>query len=105
MFLCINANAAIDKTLIVPGFTLDRIQRPERVLLLAGGKGINVARGLQTLGETAVVSGWAGGYRRPVHRRRAGGRGHPRRIQLVRFRIAHLPVDPRPAARGVDRTL
>ena len=62
MFLCINANAAIDKTLIVPGFTLDRIQRPERVVLLAGGKGINVARGLQTLGETAVVSGWAGGF-------------------------------------------
>ena len=62
MFLCINANAAIDKTLVVPGFTLDRIQRPERVVLLPGGKGINVARGLQTLGETAVVSGWAGGY-------------------------------------------
>ena len=62
MFLCINANAAIDKTLIVPGFALDRIQRPEQVLLLAGGKGINVARGLHTLGETAVVSGWAGGY-------------------------------------------
>ena len=62
MFLCLNANAAIDKTLVVPGFALDRIQRPERVVLLAGGKGINVARGLQTLGETAVVSGWAGGF-------------------------------------------
>jgi tagatose 6-phosphate kinase len=62
MFLCLNANAAIDKTLVMSGFALDSIQRPERVVLLAGGKGINVARGLQTLGETAVVSGWAGGF-------------------------------------------
>ncbi len=62
MFLCVNANAAIDKTLVVRGFELDRIHRPERVVMLPGGKGINVARGLHTLGETASVTGWAGGY-------------------------------------------
>ena len=62
MFLCVNANAAIDKTVVVPGFELDRIHRPGQVLMLPGGKGINVARGLHTLGETAAVTGWAGGF-------------------------------------------
>jgi len=32
------------------------------MIALAGGKGCNVARGLKTLGETPVVSGWVGGY-------------------------------------------
>lgn len=62
MFLCVNANAAIDKTVVVPSFQLDQIHRPEQVVLLPGGKGINLARGLQTLGETARVTGWAGGF-------------------------------------------
>jgi tagatose 6-phosphate kinase len=62
LFLCVNANAAIDKTVLVPAFQLDQIHRPEQVVLLPGGKGINVARGLQTLGETVQVTGWAGGY-------------------------------------------
>ncbi len=62
MILCVNANAAIDKTVVVPGFHLDAIQRPERVLALGGGKGANCARGLQRLGETPLVMGWAGGF-------------------------------------------
>jgi tagatose 6-phosphate kinase len=62
MILCLNANAAIDRTILVPGFRLGQIHRPERVLLLPGGKGINVARGLHTLGEEPRVAGWAGGF-------------------------------------------
>src|SRR5512133_2378740 len=62
VFLCVNANAAIDKTVVVPSFQLDKIHRPEQVVLLPGGKGINVARGLQTLGESVQVTGWAGGF-------------------------------------------
>ena len=62
MYLCVNANAAIDKTVVVPAFRLGEIHRPERVVQLPGGKGINVARALQTLGETALVTGWAGGF-------------------------------------------
>jgi len=61
MILCINLNAAIDKTIVVDGFQLGDIHRPEAVKSLAGGKGCNVARALQTLGETAVVTGWVGG--------------------------------------------
>ena len=60
--LCVNANAAIDKTVIVPGFKLGQIFRPQQVIALPGGKGINVARGLQTLGLAPVVTGWAGGF-------------------------------------------
>jgi tagatose 6-phosphate kinase len=61
MILCVNPNAAIDKTVIVPGFRLNAIQRPERVIAIPGGKGCNVARALKALGESPVVTGWVGG--------------------------------------------
>lgn len=61
MILCVNPNAAVDKTVIVPGFRLNEIHRPERVLAIPGGKGCNVARALKVLGESPVVTGWAGG--------------------------------------------
>ncbi len=62
MILCVNPNAAIDKTLVVPAFRLNAIQRPEQVLAFPGGKGCNVARALKLLGESPVVTGWIGGY-------------------------------------------
>jgi 1-phosphofructokinase family hexose kinase len=62
MILCLNLNAAIDKTIIVSSFEINRIHRPESVVALAGGKGCNVARALKKLGETPVVSGWVGGF-------------------------------------------
>ena len=61
MILCVNLNASIDKTIVVDAFQLGEIHRPEAVKSLAGGKGCNVARALQTLGETPVVTGWVGG--------------------------------------------
>jgi len=61
MILCLNLNAAIDKTIVVSSFEINKIHRPESVLALAGGKGCNVARALKTLRETPVVSGWVGG--------------------------------------------
>jgi tagatose 6-phosphate kinase len=62
MILCLNLNAAIDKTIILSSFEIDKIHRPESVIALAGGKGCNVARALKTLGEIPVVSGWVGGF-------------------------------------------
>jgi tagatose 6-phosphate kinase len=62
MILCLNLNAAIDKTIVVASFEIDKIHRPESVVSLAGGKGCNVARALKRLGETPVVSGWVGGF-------------------------------------------
>jgi tagatose 6-phosphate kinase len=61
MILCVNPNAAIDKTVIVSPFELGKIHRPQGVKSLPGGKGCNVARALKTLGETPVVTGWVGG--------------------------------------------
>ena len=62
MILCLNLNAAIDKTIVVSSFEINKIHRPESVLMLAGGKGCNVARAFKTLGERPVVSGWVGGF-------------------------------------------
>ena len=62
MILCVNPNAAIDKTVVVPHFHLNDIQRPQKVIALPGGKGCNVARALKCLGESSVVAGWVGGY-------------------------------------------
>jgi 1-phosphofructokinase family hexose kinase len=58
----VNANAAIDKTVVVSPFRINTIHRPRQVLALPGGKGANVARGLRQLGETPVVAGWVGGH-------------------------------------------
>jgi tagatose 6-phosphate kinase len=62
MILCVNLNAAVDRTLVVDNFTLDAIHRPGAVLAMPGGKGCNVARTLHSLGEGTVVTGWVGGY-------------------------------------------
>ena len=62
MILCLNLNAAIDKTVVVSSFEINKIHRPKSMTALAGGKGCNVARGLKTLGEVPVVSGWVGGF-------------------------------------------
>ena len=61
MILCVNLNAAVDKTIVVDSFQLGEIHRPQAVKSLAGGKGCNVARGLKQLGAQAVVTGWVGG--------------------------------------------
>jgi tagatose 6-phosphate kinase len=62
MILCLNLNAAIDKTIVVSSLEINKIHRPESVIVLAGGKGCNVARALKTLGEEPVVCGWVGGF-------------------------------------------
>lgn len=62
MILCLNLNAAIDKTVVVSSFEVNKIHRPKSIVALAGGKGCNVARALKTLGDVPVVSGWVGGF-------------------------------------------
>ncbi|HET9493495.1 MAG TPA: 1-phosphofructokinase family hexose kinase [Chloroflexia bacterium] len=61
MILCVNANAAIDKTVVVSNFRLGQIHRPESVLAVPGGKGANLAKGLTLLGGDPLVTGWVGG--------------------------------------------
>jgi tagatose 6-phosphate kinase len=62
MILCVNPNAAVDKTLVVEGFRLNHIHRPAFELAVPGGKGCNVARAAKTLGQQPVVAGWVGGH-------------------------------------------
>lgn len=59
--LTMTLNAAVDKTYTVPGFALDRVNRPVHALTTAGGKGINVARVVRTLGGEVTATGFLGG--------------------------------------------
>ncbi|HSP72541.1 MAG TPA: 1-phosphofructokinase family hexose kinase [Gaiellaceae bacterium] len=61
MIVTVTLNAAIDRTLTVPNFQLGHRHRASAALTLAGGKGINVARALKTLGVPVVATGLAGG--------------------------------------------
>ena len=62
MILCITPNPAIDRTLIVPSLTLGHVHRAQQVIVAAGGKGLNVARAIRTIGGQAFCMGFAGGH-------------------------------------------
>lgn len=61
MIVTVTLNAAIDRTLTVPNFQRGRRHRASAGVTLAGGKGINVARALKTLGVPVVATGLLGG--------------------------------------------
>lgn len=61
MIVTVTLNAAIDRTLTVPNFQRGQRHRASAGLMLAGGKGINVARALKRLGVPVVATGLAGG--------------------------------------------
>jgi 1-phosphofructokinase family hexose kinase len=61
MIITVTLNAAIDKSLSVPSFQLGRRHRTVERRALAGGKGVNVARMLKTLGQPVIATGFQGG--------------------------------------------
>jgi 1-phosphofructokinase family hexose kinase len=61
MILTVTLNAAIDRTLAVPNFHVGRRHRAVEQTAVAGGKGVNVARALKSLGRPVLASGTAGG--------------------------------------------
>ncbi len=61
MITAICLNASIDYTYEVENFGVGLYHQPTRYNVVAGGKGINVARVARTLGKAVVVSGFAGG--------------------------------------------
>jgi len=61
-FLTITCNPAIDTTYLIDRLSPGAINRVERVLPAAGGKGNNVARVLARLGHTPIATGFAGGH-------------------------------------------
>ena len=51
MIITVTPNASVDKTYLVEGFGVDRINRPSESWTSSGGKGVNVARVLKELGS------------------------------------------------------
>src|SRR5256885_4817048 len=61
MIVTVTLNAAVDRTLTVPNFQRGQRHGASAGVTLAGGKGINVARALKTLGIPVVATGLVGG--------------------------------------------
>jgi len=61
VIITVTPNAAVDKTLTVPNFQTGFRHRAPESLTLPGGKGVNIARALKTLGEPVVITGLVGG--------------------------------------------
>ncbi len=61
MIITVTLNAAIDKSLSVPNFRLGRRHRTVEQRTMAGGKGVNIARTLKSLGLPVIATGFAGG--------------------------------------------
>ena len=61
MIVTVTLNAALDRTVRVPNFQLGARHRADSSLRLPGGKGVNIARALKTLGQPVIATGLAGG--------------------------------------------
>jgi 1-phosphofructokinase/tagatose 6-phosphate kinase len=61
VIITVTLNAAFARTITVPNFQRGQRHRASPGLPLAGGKGINIARALKTLGVPVVATGLAGG--------------------------------------------
>lgn len=61
MIVTVTLNAALDRTLTVPNFQAGFRHRASESLTLPGGKGVNIARALKTLGQPVIATGLAGG--------------------------------------------
>ena len=61
MIVTVTLNAAVDKTMAVPNFQPGRRHRTVDQTTTPGGKGVNIARVLKTLGQPVIATGLAGG--------------------------------------------
>lgn len=61
MIVTVTLTPALDKTVTLPGFTVDKVNRIETLRLDAGGKGINVSKVLKALGTESLATGILGG--------------------------------------------
>lgn len=61
VIVTVTLNPAVDKAVIVPHFTVDRVNRVTQMRLDPGGKGINVSKILSALGSDSLATGFLGG--------------------------------------------
>lgn len=61
MIKTLTLNPALDKTIIVESFRLNQLNRIKKVHKDAGGKGINVSKMLNNLGQQSTAAGFLGG--------------------------------------------
>ena len=61
MILAITMNPAIDKIYFVENYQINEVHRPTKVIDSAGGKGLNVARVANIIGEEVAATGFVGG--------------------------------------------
>jgi 1-phosphofructokinase family hexose kinase len=61
LIVTVTMNAALDRTLTVPNFQPGQRHRASAWLMLAGGKGINIARALKRMDVPVIATGLAGG--------------------------------------------
>ncbi|GAC1653141.1 MAG: 1-phosphofructokinase family hexose kinase [Herpetosiphon sp.] len=62
MILCVTPNPALDRTLTVPAMQRGEVLRPTDVRVVAGGKGLNVARVICALGGQVQCAGFLAGH-------------------------------------------
>lgn len=62
MITTVTLNAAIDKTYFLQSFDKGQVNRVQQMYSEPGGKGINVAKVLHTLGVNVTATGFFGGY-------------------------------------------
>lgn len=75
MLLAITPNPALDRTIVLRGLRPGSVHRAERTLVMAGGKGINVARAAATLNEPLRIAGLLGGLTGQLVARHASAEG------------------------------
>ena len=61
MIITVTLTPALDKTVILPDFRVNEVNRIQSLRLDPGGKGINVSKGLRALGVDSLATGILGG--------------------------------------------